>query len=86
MKANEGNNNQQPMVVSINKESIDSFSCLIDGEWQSGTWLKLSNLPNFFYFDEAILLCQKNENIWLAWIPDYGEILLHTVKLIDINF
>jgi len=76
MKANEDNNNQQHIVISINQESIAPFSCLIDGEWEPGTWLKLFNLPDFLYFNEAILMCQTNENSWLAWIPDYGVILL----------
>ncbi|MGV0023375.1 hypothetical protein [Phormidesmis priestleyi] len=41
-------------------------------------WVRLFNPPTAFSFDEAWLLCQSTENYWLAWIPDYGEILLHT--------
>ncbi|NJK66217.1 MAG: hypothetical protein HC789_18730 [Microcoleus sp. CSU_2_2] len=42
------------------------------------TWVKLLNPPTAFSFDEAWLLCQYSEQKWLAWIPDYGEILLST--------
>lgn len=42
------------------------------------TWVKLFNPPTAFSFDEAWLLCQHSEEKWLAWIPDYGEILLNT--------
>jgi hypothetical protein len=40
-------------------------------------WVRLVNPPTAFSFDEAWLLCETSENHWLAWIPDYGEILLH---------
>ncbi|GET43713.1 MULTISPECIES: hypothetical protein [Microseira] len=39
-------------------------------------WVKVLNPPTAFSFDEAWLLCEYSENQWLAWIPDYGEILL----------
>jgi hypothetical protein len=42
------------------------------------TWVKLFNPPTAFSFDEAWLLCEYSEQKWLAWIPDYGEILLST--------
>jgi hypothetical protein len=40
------------------------------------TWVKLRELPSPFSADEALLLCQYSENQWLAWVPEYGEILL----------
>jgi hypothetical protein len=42
------------------------------------TWIKLRELPGPFSADEALLLCQYSENQWLAWVPEYGEILLDT--------
>lgn len=42
------------------------------------TWVKLLNPPTAFSFDEAWLLCQYEDDRWLAWIPDYGELLLRT--------
>nr|WP_199290283.1 hypothetical protein [Leptolyngbya sp. FACHB-36] len=45
------------------------------------TWVKLRHLPSAFSFDEALLLCQQSEHTWLAWVPDYGEILLDLEQL-----
>lgn len=42
------------------------------------TWVKLFKPPTAFSFDEAWLLCECGENQWLAWVPDYGEIVLST--------
>ncbi|MGI0485745.1 hypothetical protein ACN4EK_09935 [Pantanalinema rosaneae CENA516] len=46
-------------------------------QFEPSTWVKLLNPPTAFSFDEAWLLCQCSEQSWLAWIPDYGEIMLH---------
>ncbi|MBD3880387.1 hypothetical protein IFO70_01315 [Phormidium tenue FACHB-886] len=45
---------------------------------QPSTWVRLVNPPTAFSFDEAWLLCQHSDTQWVAWIPDYGEILLNT--------
>lgn len=42
----------------------------------SSTWVKLHNPPAELCQDEALLLCQSANNQWVAWIPDYGKILL----------
>lgn len=44
----------------------------------SSTWVKLHNPPAELCQDEALLLCQAAANQWVAWIPDYGKILLGT--------
>ncbi|NJR22621.1 MAG: hypothetical protein HC786_10875 [Richelia sp. CSU_2_1] len=46
-------------------------------KYAPSTWVKLFDPPTAFSFDEAWLLCQCAEDKWLAWIPDYGEILLN---------
>ena len=43
---------------------------------QPSSWVRLVSPPTAFSFDEAWLLCQCSESHWLAWIPDYGELLL----------
>lgn len=43
----------------------------------SDTWVKLLHRPNEYSYDEAKLLCQESPDTWVAWIPDYGEIILH---------
>ncbi|HEY9908378.1 MAG TPA: hypothetical protein V6D18_12330 [Thermosynechococcaceae cyanobacterium] len=48
----------------------------------ASTWVKLVEPPTPFSADEALLLCQASETEWVAWIPDYGEILL---KIEQIN-
>lgn len=58
---------------------IESYPIQLYGECCPGTWVKLSGIPSSFYFDEAIVLCQESENSWLAWIPEYGEIVLHAI-------
>lgn len=79
------------MKLDIHKPLVDASSrlysqkCSIKWEgnpWQQelqpSTWVKLLKLPSPFSFDEAFLLCQNNQDEWLAWIPDYGEAVLHT--------
>ncbi|XWK87177.1 MAG: hypothetical protein U7127_23730 [Phormidium sp.] len=51
---------------------------LFTQELQPSTWVKLSEVPSSFSFDEALLLCQCSPDSWLAWIPDHGEAVLHT--------
>lgn len=45
-------------------------------EYQPGTWVNLSELPNPYSHDEALLLCENTQHQWIAWIPDHGEIIL----------
>lgn len=42
----------------------------------SSVWVKLHNPPSELCQDEALLLCQAANHQWVAWIPDYGKILL----------
>ncbi|WP_432811977.1 hypothetical protein [Pantanalinema sp. GBBB05] len=41
-------------------------------------WVKLLQPLSLLSADEALLLCQYSEHQWLAWVPEYGEILLDT--------
>jgi hypothetical protein len=45
-------------------------------EQPSLTWVKLQEPPSLYSHDEALLLCQSSESEWLAWVPDYGEVVL----------
>jgi hypothetical protein len=47
-------------------------------QFAPSTWVKVLHPPTAYSFDQAWLLCEYSENQWLAWIPDYGEILLST--------
>ncbi|GAB4330580.1 MAG: hypothetical protein OHK0047_17960 [Leptolyngbyaceae cyanobacterium] len=70
----------QPGFASIplSWEKLRDLSQLTLCEWEPSTWVKVFNPPTAFSFDEALLLCQTSENQWLAWIPDHGEVVLHT--------
>ena len=54
-------------------------------EFQAYTWVQLLELPSPFSFNEALLLCQHSEEQWVAWIPDYGEIMIHTSQFCQIR-
>lgn len=40
------------------------------------TWVKLLQRNSEYAFDEAVLLCQESPDTWVAWVPDYGEVVL----------
>ncbi len=40
-------------------------------------WVKLLEPPSEYAADEALLLCQKSADSWIAWIPDHGEVVLN---------
>lgn len=69
---------QQVSASSLSWEKLRDLSLTTLSEWQPSTWVKVFNPPTAFAFDEALLLCQTAENQWLAWMPDHGEVLLHT--------
>ncbi len=39
-------------------------------------WVNLRPSPGALPGEQALLLCQASEREWVAWIPDYGEVLL----------
>jgi hypothetical protein len=72
----------QPQSNQASFLSVPAWCRLADRptapKFAPSTWVKLFNPPTAFSFDEAWLLCEFSEEKWLAWIPDYGEILLRT--------
>jgi hypothetical protein len=54
-------------------------------QYQPSTWVKLFNPPTAYSFDQAWLLCQCSENQWLAWVPEYGELLLNTDEFCSVS-
>lgn len=78
------------MKLNICKSEASKFSLSYSWNWltenkedlfpqelQPSTWVKLSEVPSSYSFDEALLLCQCSADSWLAWIPDHGEAVLH---------
>ena len=58
---------------------------LTEPECQSSTWVKLREQPSPYRPDEALLLCQHSDSEWIAWVPDYGEIVIHRRQFIEIS-
>ena len=40
------------------------------------TWVQLFRSPNEYSVGEAKLLCQESARTWVAWVPNYGEMIL----------
>jgi hypothetical protein len=60
------------------EQQFSDSSSTSETEFTASTWVELVYLPSAVSFNQALLLCQCSGNQWLAWIPDYGEILLYT--------
>ena len=43
---------------------------------QSHMWVELLTELNPCSHNEALLLCEKSETEWVAWVPDHGETTL----------
>ncbi|NJP12355.1 MAG: hypothetical protein HC866_25210 [Leptolyngbyaceae cyanobacterium RU_5_1] len=54
-------------------------------ELAPSTWVKLLNPPTPFSADEALLLCPASDNQWLAWVPDYGKMMVDTDDFCRLN-
>ncbi|MBN8561302.1 MAG: hypothetical protein J0L70_12305 [Leptolyngbya sp. UWPOB_LEPTO1] len=48
-------------------------------------WVQLLNPPTAYSSDQGRLLCQVAEDQWLAWVPDYGELLLTTDEFCSLS-
>ncbi|MGI0486794.1 hypothetical protein ACN4EK_15240 [Pantanalinema rosaneae CENA516] len=49
-----------------------------DGDLARSSWVRLVQPLSAVSADQALLLCPASEHQWVAWIPDYGEVLLDT--------
>ncbi|PZV16904.1 MAG: hypothetical protein DCF20_07075 [Pseudanabaena sp.] len=69
--------NQQPNKTHKNiwKNSSPTPQCLIP---LPSTWVALLEPQTSSCYDEALLMCQYLDGYWAAWIPDFGEIKLHS--------
>ncbi|WP_088892906.1 hypothetical protein [Leptolyngbya ohadii] len=46
-------------------------------DFAPSTWVRLATSLSPFSHEEAMLLCQASSEEWIAWVPDYGEVVLH---------
>jgi hypothetical protein len=42
------------------------------------TWVTVLETSLSSCYDEALLMCQYPDGYWAAWIPDVGEVKLHS--------
>lgn len=66
---------QQPTKTTRNIRGNSAPQCLIP---LPSTWVTLLEPPTRSCYDEAWLMCQYPDGHWAAWIPDFGEIRLHS--------
>lgn len=52
---------------------------------QRDQWVKLLELPSDYSHDEALLLCQQSADQWVAWVPQHGEVVLHSHQFCSLN-
>ena len=76
------NSDRPDFAMSARKQNLDWLSkCYakeLVQESLTSTWVHLLELPSPFSSDEALLLCAVSADKWLAWIPDHGEVILHS--------
>lgn len=53
--------------------------------YEASTWVQLLDLPNPYSSDEALLLCEQSADEWVAWVPDHGEVVLHTSQFCSVG-
>ncbi len=66
-----------PLCLDPQNWSSQPHLNVAEPQWQSSIWVKLEEQPTPYSHDEALLLCQHSDTEWIAWVPDYGEIVLH---------
>lgn len=66
---------QQQYGTTRSTWNADSTS--VSGAVSELLWVKLRHLPSSYSFDEAMLLTQESADIWVAWVPEHGEVRLH---------
>ncbi len=63
-------------VPTLEGAIASSWNPVCHFTYNSGDWVKLFQSPSAYSFDEAKLLCQESTDIWVAWVPDHGEVVL----------
>lgn len=51
---------------------------------QPNHWVKLRDSLTPFSYDEALLLCQESADRWVAWVPDFGEVVLDRAQFYSV--
>lgn len=65
-----------PLVTEPETETPISWYSVCQINYTRDTWVKLIQPPSYFSYDRAKLLCEASEASWVAWVPNYGGVLL----------
>jgi hypothetical protein len=73
--------------LSLQAVQDQTSSCLVS-EWTSelaSNWVDLVAPPEISASTQALLLLPCSDQAWLAWIPDYGEIILSVNQFYELH-
>lgn len=65
-----------PSTPALEKAIASGWNPVCHITYNRDAWVKLLQSPGEYGFDEAKLLCQESPHTWVAWVPDYGEVML----------
>jgi hypothetical protein len=65
-----------PPAPALERAIASGWNPVCHIAYNRDAWVKLLQPPNEYGFDEAKLLCQESADTWVAWVPDYGEVVL----------
>jgi hypothetical protein len=70
-------------TVSVNSTTLTLANQIASGwnpvchiTYNRDTWVKLLQPLSDYASEEAKLLCKESSVTWVAWVPDYGEVVL----------
>lgn len=66
--------NIDTQILEANKANTKVWYSFCQLNYTRDTWVKLNIEVSEYAYDEAKLICQKSEEKWIGWIPNYGEI------------
>lgn len=66
------------MIQVVTRSTALTNGDVVNGGFQpqADTWVKLRDRPTPYSDDEALLLCETAEGLWIGWVGDFGQITL----------
>ena len=70
------------MISSLDRHSpVVSVSAFVP---QARTWVRLRDPLSEYSEDQALLLCEEEEGVWVSWVPGYGEAHVNREQILKI--
>jgi hypothetical protein len=66
----------KPVLLIESESSLEQSKAGLEGR-SATQWVQMIELPDPFSYDQALLLDRYSGDEWIAWVPDYGEVMLH---------